>query len=229
MKKLILIVTAVLVIPLLLGARTEGGQEKGKHFKKEAGKHLGGMAWKRLDTNQDGSISREEFTSGWLNFFQKVDADGNGVITKEEAEKARKAFLGEAREKALEHLKKLDTNGDGKITQDEFKGREQIFQRLDTNHDGAITQDEFLAGMKKVEEYRPHIFPRMLERLDTNKDGALSKEEFQQGINALFERLDRNGDGLLNREDWKRGPGVREPAIPEKSQPEKGEGNQQLP
>lgn len=228
MKKIILIVTAVLVVPFLLAGKTEGRSVKREHFKKEAVKHTGRMAWLRFDANKDGSISREEFTSGWMTLFQKVDSDGNGVITKEEAQKARNAFLGEVQDKILEHLKKLDANGDGKIVRDEFPGREEIFQRLDENHDGAITGEEFIAGMKKRQDNLPPVFSRMA-RLDTNKDGALSKEEFQTGINTLFERLDRNGDSILNRDDWKRGPGTGEPGIPKESQPEESINPPELP
>lgn len=43
----------------------------------------GRMALRRMDQNQDGQISREEW-KGQPDIFNRIDADSNGLITREE-------------------------------------------------------------------------------------------------------------------------------------------------
>lgn len=46
--------------------------------------------------------------------FKKLDADGNGYVTVQEAEKDRSV---------LEQFNRLDTNGDGRLNQQEFEAK----------------------------------------------------------------------------------------------------------
>jgi Ca2+-binding EF-hand superfamily protein len=49
--------------------------------------------WARVDTNKDGMVSREEANANAPRLardFDKVDADGNGQVTREELESAGK-------------------------------------------------------------------------------------------------------------------------------------------
>ncbi len=46
--------------------------------------------------------------------FKKLDTDGDGKISKEEADKAEHKMI-------KEHFAEIDTNGDGYISKDEFK------------------------------------------------------------------------------------------------------------
>jgi Ca2+-binding EF-hand superfamily protein len=56
--------------------------------------------WARVDTNKDGMVSREEANLNAPRLakdFDKVDADGNGQITRDELETAAKAKRAEHR------------------------------------------------------------------------------------------------------------------------------------
>jgi Ca2+-binding EF-hand superfamily protein len=56
--------------------------------------------WARVDTNKDGMVSREEanlHAPRLAQDFDKVDADGNGQVTREELEAAGKARMAERR------------------------------------------------------------------------------------------------------------------------------------
>src|SRR4051812_39221242 len=57
----------------------------------------GRMVFKMADTNNDGQISQQEAVeaaNGVVGgFFFRADRDGNGVLTAEEAQAAREAFL----------------------------------------------------------------------------------------------------------------------------------------
>jgi len=86
--------------------------------------------FKKMDTNNDGALSKEELhargphrgpkgdKAGHANhgsgkhggMLEKLDANGDGNVTKAEAEAA-----------ALEHFKRMDKNSDGVITQDEVR------------------------------------------------------------------------------------------------------------
>ena len=56
--------------------------------------HRGGMG-KMADTNNDGTITRAEFTAGALARFAKADADGNGTVTQAERQAAHEAMKAE--------------------------------------------------------------------------------------------------------------------------------------
>jgi phage gpG-like protein len=51
----------------------------------------GGNWLARMDTDNDGMISRDEFTAPALKRFDRADADGDGIVTPEERAAAREA------------------------------------------------------------------------------------------------------------------------------------------
>jgi hypothetical protein len=91
----------------------------------------------------------------------RMDKDGDGKISDEEREAAKKERTDRMRQR-------LDTNGDGKLSPDELantKGRMKFDDpaALDTNHDGDISADELQAGMQaRRDEMRAQ---RMKDRL----------------------------------------------------------------
>jgi Ca2+-binding EF-hand superfamily protein len=116
---------------------------------------------------------------GW---FKKVDANGDGVITKDEA-------LAAANARVEKEFATFDTNKDGQITQDEIKAVrdakrtemeakfEARLKQADTNGDGLLSKEEAQAGMP--------MLVRAFDRLDTNKDGQLSLDEIKAGRAAM--------------------------------------------
>ena len=113
--------------------------------------------WQRwlehADADASGTISREEFPAP-AELFAKIDADGDGQITQDEAlvMPARRAGEGgergerrgqvgpEARWQRL--LEGHDADGNGTISRDEFRGADDVFDRIDADGDGQITQEE---------------------------------------------------------------------------------------
>lgn len=101
----------------------------------------------------------------------RLDTNGDGEITREEAKTQQSAMLSDA-----------DTNGDNALSRDEVTAAaiaratqraDALFDRLDSNSDGSISQDELAARQAK----RAKRMDRMFNRADTDGDGVLSAEE----------------------------------------------------
>lgn len=127
----------------------------------------------------DAPAPTQRAERGW---FKQLDANGDGVITKEEAQSSANARV----EKTFADL---DANHDGQITQDEIKAAhderraameakfEARFKEADKNGDGLLSKEEVTAGMPRL--------TRGFDRLDTNKDGQLSADELKAGRTAM--------------------------------------------
>lgn len=94
----------------------------------------------------------------------KVDTDGNGKISKAEAEAAREA-----------HFKSADVDGNGSVSLEEFEAMaerrrkmmlKRKFERSDKNNDGVLTSDEL--GSRRGGHF---------EKMDKDGDGEISEDE----------------------------------------------------
>jgi Ca2+-binding EF-hand superfamily protein len=104
--------------------------------------------------------------------FAAIDADSDGVISKNELRKA------------IVQLKKLDTDGDGNITLAEVSPR------------GAMGPDG-PAGPT----WDPAQFVGRLMENDKNGDGSLSADEVTDTVRPMIEGADQNGDGIFSRDE----------------------------
>lgn len=126
---------------------------------------------RQVDSDGDGKVSRAEAEAAsakkLLKRFDKIDTDGDGYITKVE----RKA----AREQAGEKMKEGKEKGKGKI------------KAADTDGNGALSRDEAnAAGMTKMVEH--------FDKIDADGDGEISKEEMKASREQLRERR-KDGTG----------------------------------
>jgi Ca2+-binding EF-hand superfamily protein len=108
--------------------------------------------WKAVDTDGNGSVSRAEAeaSTSWVaGQFDKLDADKDGQLTRDEMKAARKEGHERMREHAVERFKTADTNGDGGIDLAEAQtGMPKLaeqFSTVDTNNDGKVTPEELKA------------------------------------------------------------------------------------
>ncbi|HZS09836.1 MAG TPA: EF-hand domain-containing protein [Blastocatellia bacterium] len=96
--------------------------------------------FRRLDKNNDGRISRDEWARR-PKAFARLDANNDGFITREELA-ARGQRQGGHDGRGKRALAEMDRNNDGQISRDEWARKPKAFDRLDLNHDGFITADE---------------------------------------------------------------------------------------
>lgn len=97
----------------------------------------------RIDANGDGVISRAEYRNAQSARWPQIDRNGDGYLGEDDfprvATRRAKTQLAE--------IAYLDGNGDGRISQSEFvNGPAPIFRRADKNADGVLTRSEVEAA-----------------------------------------------------------------------------------
>ncbi len=105
----------------------------------------GGNMWDRLsrrDQDKDGKISREEFP-GAGRMFDRLDTDGDGFITKAEADaRSRGGRGGRGGANTDQLIEKLDADKSGTVDKREW---EALFGKADKNGDGKLDKEELQA------------------------------------------------------------------------------------
>jgi Ca2+-binding EF-hand superfamily protein len=137
--------------------------------------------------------------------FQRVDANRDGFVTREEAEGVRTAMRAQRQERRGER-------------------RAALFARLDADRNGVISREEFerpqpRAGAERVDrraergerrgQRSANRRARMgggfggeaFARLDSNGDGRISLAEATGARLQRFDRVDANRDGRISREE----------------------------
>lgn len=152
----------------------------------------------------------------------KVDSNGDGIVTKAEADAAAQA-----------RFAKMDINGDGVLNKADGDARAKArFAKMDANGDGVLSEEEFLAvreaRLEKREERkakrkdrkakraekgnkragkkrggRKGRVVRLLKRADSNNDQSISRDEFIAFSDTRFAKVDSNSDGQITKEERK--------------------------
>jgi Ca2+-binding EF-hand superfamily protein len=85
-----------------------------------------------MDTNNDGSITRDD----WNSAFAKHDSNNDGKLTREE-------MMAGHGQMTQDRFKGLDVNADGRVSRDEWRGDKTGFSKMDKNSDGWLSSDEW--------------------------------------------------------------------------------------
>jgi Ca2+-binding EF-hand superfamily protein len=148
--------------------------------------------FKEQDANGDGRVDRAEW-KGPPQLFDRLDADKDGAITKEELRGAAGVGFGAAA------FRRQDADGDGRIARAEWKLRPQLFDQLDENKDGFLEMDELRPRGPRWGGGRDGggEGDALFARLDKNRDGRVTKDEVAD--ERKFAEMDADGDGSLTR------------------------------
>ncbi len=192
----------------------------------------GRLAFKVIDENNDGQISQKEAVDAGNiavgGLFFRADANGDGVVSKEEAKASRDAMLaqkpmvrflieraktvkppaaGATPNPAAVFMGLVDANNDGNLQATEVRQAVQtavtgLFAAADTNRDGLMSPVEVnaaIAGAVKAAQQASFA------AADADNNGQISKEEFTKALtdpaNAAFAMLDANNDGQLSPQE----------------------------
>jgi Ca2+-binding EF-hand superfamily protein len=187
------------------------------------------MLFKMADTNNDGQISQKEAIDvGNLlvgGFFFRADANGDGVLTPEEARAAREQLF--QQQPLLRYvLQKANTNNGGTgIGAGAQTGQQPgdvarnlaanpartIGGLLDLNHDQRIQASELRQAVQQSVQ-------TLFTIADANQDGQLSPAELNRAVNeaartavqAAFQTADTDRNGALSQAEFDRA--LTEPA-----------------
>lgn len=134
------------------------------------------MMLRALDSNNDGSISLEEFSSGNAPMMSRIDADGNGFVTEAE-------FLANFRNMGNMGGGMRQGNGAGGDRQLNDEQRQQMMARMEEQAKARFAaMDKDGDNQVSMAEYRAGAFANM----DRNQDGMLSGDELtMQGRGAM--------------------------------------------
>lgn len=144
----------------------------------------------RLDADQDGQVSEEEFMQGMRG--RTVDVDRDEVVGQEEAAAEFRSVFA-----------MLDEDGDGIISQEEWDRQLDFSMNdLDDDGDGQLTRAEFMGYGERTYaqaaaegDVTPEVYYERVAPWRADPFGDEADPE-------RFSELDEDGDGTLTREEW---------------------------
>ncbi len=109
--------------------------------------HMGAEYFKEMDTNNDGSLTKEEMSAARVQRMGAADTDKDGFISAAELGEHRAAMMRANQDKHFTWFsERFDANKDGKVSTDEIKAFEPpFFAKADANSDGKLSEEEMKA------------------------------------------------------------------------------------
>lgn len=161
----------------------------------------------RLDTNEDGEVTREEFSAPLNDAFAHMDRNGDGLLTGDELPR----MMGGHEDMTVmrgpaPHRFEMRRPGAPGGPEIEFRREgDRTIILSDGGEPGQmiLERHEGMPANRRVEAI--HIGGPGHARLDTDGDGKVSEAEFMAPLREAFTRADKDGSGFI--EEGERGEG----------------------
>lgn len=141
----------------------------------------------RMDPN--ARVSQVEFVEQRIARLTAMDANGDGVVSREEMQAQRQARMGEMRDGMFE---RMDADGDGSITRAEYEAAHE--QRSERRAERRGARGE--AGHRRGG--RGHGGGHGMGGMRLDRDGqGVNIEQARQRATEQFARMDADGDGFV--------------------------------
>ena len=113
--------------------------------------------FQKMDANGDGNVSRVEHSGAAERMFAEMDADGDRIVTVAELGSRSTANRDKPDRRheisAADKIRVIDQNNDGRVTSAEHASRsDDLFDEMDANNDHALSRQEFEAGHKMLKK-----------------------------------------------------------------------------
>jgi hypothetical protein len=160
----------------------------GEPFRAETGQPYPSAVWfARADTNQDGSVTRDEMVADALRFFDTLDLNHDGKLTPDEVGR-------------YESVVAPETSIYSVIPDDYFDRRRR-------QRDGdAMADSRDYGGAMGAGRYAWLNIPEPVVAADQDVDRIVTRDEFATAAAGAFERLDVLDRGRLRLQDLPRTP-----------------------
>lgn len=129
----------------------------GKLSQTETG--LSETAFKGLDTDEDGSVSRKELKAGLrsrrdqlMSMLEQGPDEGDDSTAQQTGQTGQTGQVGAAAGLVKNILSKRDADADGTLSEEEAGLSSTTFDSFDTNQDGVLSAEELAAGFDKMFE-----------------------------------------------------------------------------
>lgn len=147
--------------------------------------------------------TRAEVQAKVAEHFKKADGNGDGFVTKAEADASRAAMKAKWAERRAErragHFAVLDTDKNGQLSKEEFAAPRDRADRGDRRGGPDGMRGHRGHGMKGHGGFGGMWF----DRADADKDGRVSLAEASAGALARFDNVDTDRNGTISPEEHK--------------------------
>ena len=115
------------------------------------------MNFETLDVDGSGEITVEDLTALRDTRFAELDSNGDGSVSRDEFLAAHAA---RSEERATDMFERFDVDGDGILSRDAIESRrgggmgERMISRLDTDDSGGVSAEEFEEARARFAERR---------------------------------------------------------------------------
>ncbi len=146
--------------PMMYGPGMGGPMMRGPMLRRSAmiAPFFARRFFQKADANKDGIITREEAQAVKSAMFAKFDANKDGIVDSAEIDKGLEDRLNRMRIRMRYMLLgRLDANGDGKVSREEFdKPGMRRFDMADLDKDGKVTREEIQAVGARARGFMRH-------------------------------------------------------------------------